>query len=498
MAESINNWVALLIVIPLVGGVLSAAMRGALAWQRLVGLVVGVALVATNVALCVTLPSESNVHLTLMGAWPAPFGIAVVYDGLSGALLVVTSVVMVGVLVASSSLLPRHVEGGWFHPLFHLLIMGVNFSFLTGDLFNLFVAFEIMLMASYALIALGGSRDQLGQTYKYVVLNLLGSTVFVLAAGLVYGMMGTLNHADLARIVAAARAMGDPLPAGFQAVTVLLLLVFAIKAAVFPVWFWLPDAYPTMPAPLAAAFAALLSKVGVYAILRLYPMVFGSPLLVDPPASSFILPVAAGATMLIAIVGAIGAHTIRRILAMVLMSHVGYLLFGVSLMTGPAHAATLWYMAQEMLVMAGLFIAAGMVIHHAGTDDLNELSGLRARAPALSWTMLVLVLSLAGLPPLAGFFGKAMLVREGLAAGRWTLVAATLITAAITLLAALRIWCHCFWMAPRGDRVVIPEGAVVGARPRLTGAFLGLWTLTAAALALGLGAPVASSFAARA
>jgi multicomponent Na+:H+ antiporter subunit D len=340
MDESMNNWLALLVAIPMLAAIATTLLRPRIASQRVAGVVALGALVAMNAGLCWSLPSGTNLFMSMLGAWPAPFGIAAVYDGLSGALLLVTSVVGLSCYLACFSLLPRRMESGWFHPLYHLLIMGVNFSFLTGDLFNLFVAFEIMLMASYALLTLGSTRAQLSQAYKYVVLNLLGSTVFVLSAGLVYGMMGTLNYADLARLVAEAHATGEALPAGFQSVSVLLLFVFALKAAVFPLWFWLPDTYHTMPAPIAGAFAALLSKVGVYAILRLYPMAFGSPLLEGSPASSVILPLAAGFTMVIAIVGAIGATTMRRILAMVLMAHVGYLLFGVALMTGPAHAAT--------------------------------------------------------------------------------------------------------------------------------------------------------------
>ncbi len=498
MDGSPNNLLALLTALPLLAGILTTLVRPRIRAQRAVGVVALGALVGLNGWLCATLPSGATPSLSVVGGWPAPYGIVLAYDGLSGALMLVTGVVGLSCYLAAFSLLPRRLEAGWFHPLFHLLIMGVNFSFLTGDLFNLFVAFEIMLMASYALLTLGSTRAQLSQSYKYVVLNLLGSTIFVLAAGLVYGMMGTLNYADLARMVAEARVGGEALPTGFQSVSVLLLFVFALKAAVFPLWFWLPDTYHTMPAPIAGAFAALLSKVGVYAILRLYPMVFGSPLLEGSPASAAILPLAAGFTMIVAVVGAIGAVTIRRILAMVLMAHVGYLLFGVSLMTGPSHAATLWYMAQEMLVMGGLFVSAGMVIRHAGTDDLREMSGVAARAPLLGWVTLTLLLALAGMPPLAGFFAKALLVREGVSAGAWWLTAATLATAVVTLLAALRIWCHGFWMPLRGARLETPPGAVALARPSMGWAFAGLMILTGSSVAVGLAAPVASSFTARA
>ena len=462
-----NNWIVLFIVVPLTTAILTTLLRGHVLVQRVLGVVALAGLAALGVTLCATLPGETNLFFSPLGGWDPPFGIAIVFDGLSGLLITAVSVVALACLVDSVSSIPRPLEQGWFHPLFHLLVMGVNFSFLTGDLFNLFVAFEIMLMASYALMTLGGRAEQVKQAYKYVLLNLLGSTIFVLSAGLMYGMMGTLNYADLARLVHESRVSGEPLPSGFNAVCLLLMLVFALKGALFPLWFWLPDSYWTLPSSIGAMFGGLLSKVGVYAVLRLYPMVLSGPGQGESTAMTTILPIAAGATMVIAIIGAVGARRIRRLLCYVLISHVGYLVFGVLMLRDASFGATLHYMTQEMLVMGGLFLACGLVERVAGTDDLQELGGLYRRSPLLAGVVFVLLMSLAGIPPLSGFFGKALLVREGLASAHWWLVGATLFTAVVTIMAALRIWCHGFWM-PARRACAPPEGAEWGA-PRSPG-----------------------------
>lgn len=489
-----NNWIVAFVALPMATAIVTTMLRGRVLAQRVVGVASLATLGVFGVWLCATLPSESNLVMSRMGGWPAPFGIAIVFDGISGILLTSASVVSIACLVDSFSSIPKRLELGWFHPLFHLLVMGVNFSFLTGDLFNLFVAFEIMLMASYALMTLGGTADQAKQAYKYILLNLLGSGIFVLGAGVMYGLMGTLNYADLARMVAEAGVSGEALPAGFEAVAVLLLMVFGLKAAVFPLWFWLPDSYWTLPPSVGAMFSALLSKVGVYAILRLYPTVLSGT--GEGSAIGSILLVAAAFTMLLAIVGAIGTHHVRRLLAYVLMSHVGYLLFGVALMRDASIGGTLHYMTQEMMVMAGLFLCSGMIDRLAGRDDIHELGGLYKRSAPAAAITLVLLVSLCGIPPLAGFYGKALLVREGIDAGAWWLVGSTLVTAAVTLLAAMRIWCHAFWMPSRGK--ALPEGSTWGASAPMRGSLVGAGVLALASVVFGVAAPLTVSFTTRA
>ena len=487
MAEFVNNLIVLLVVIPMGASILTVALRGHVLLQRVAGCSGLIASLGAALYFVMSLDGGDGVLLSNLGNWPAPFGITIVLDGISGPLLIITQLVALACYLHSFSVLnPRH-ERGWFHPLFHLLIMGVNFSFLTGDLFNLFVAFEIMLLASYALLCLGSTQKQLTQAYKYVILNLVGSTMFVLGAGIVYGMVGTLNYADLARIMAEVRLEQRELPAAFQIVSVMLLLVFGLKAAIFPLWFWLPDTYHTMPTSLTALFAALLSKVGVYAILRLYPSIFAAP----GVGEQFFVPiivVAAGATMIIAILGAVGSSEIRRLLSLVLISHVGFLIFGIVLMSPRGHAGTLFYMVQEMLVISALFLCCGMIEKHTGSDKLDEIGGLLKRAPWLAVLFFVGLMALVGIPPLSGFQGKVMMIWAGFEAGQWVLTGALVLAAVLTLVAALRVWSRVFWSPEQDVHHTLRQGAIVGSKPRLGWAFAGVILLIGSSVGIGLAA----------
>ena len=483
-----NDWIALLVILPLLGGVFTTVLRGHMMMQRIVGLASLLLTSAAIVAFGLIITPETPIIVSYLGSWQPPYGIAICFDGLSAILVAVANVVAIAAYLHSFNTIAPTMERGWFHPLFHLLVLGVNFSFLTGDLFNLFVAFEIMLMASYALIVLGGGRGQMAQAYKYVVLNLVGSTVFVLCAGLLYGLVGTLNYADLARIVSEARTTGEALPTGFQTLSVMLLFVFALKGAVFPLWFWLPDTYHTMPASVSALFAALLSKVGVYAILRLFPAVFAAPGLEDLAFARQLLPIAAGTTMVVGVVCALAAVNIRRALAMLLIAHVGYLVFGIALMRPMAFASTLHYMGQEMIVMAGLMLCCGMIEKRAGSIRLDELGGLAKSMPGVSVMFFLLMIGLIGVPPLAGFYGKALLIREGVDASAWWLVGATVFTAVLTLVAMLRIWVRAFWGDACAPGIVVPEGAEAGPIPRDALAMTGIGLTVLVSTAYGLAA----------
>lgn len=487
MESSINNMIVLLVLIPLVSAIFTIAMRGRVLVQRVIGCTgLGASLVA-SVYFVMSLPSGSALLLSNLGNWPAPFGITIVLDGLSGPLLVVAQTVALACYMHAFSVLnPRH-ERGWFHPLFHLVIMGVNISFLTGDLFNLFVAFEVMLLASYALLCLGSSQRQLTSAYKYVILNLVASTMFVLGAGIVYGMVGTLNFADLARIMAEVRLGERELPAAFQIISVMLLLVFGLKAAIFPLWFWLPDTYHTMPTSVAGLFAALLSKVGVYAILRLYPSIFATPG-VDDPFFVPILGIVAGATMIIAILGALGSTEIRRLLSLVLISHVGFLIFGIILMSPKGHAGALFYMLQEMLVISALFLCCGMIEKHAGSDKLDRIGGVLKRAPWLGVLFFIGAMALVGIPPLSGFQGKALMIWGGFEGSQWVLTGLLVLAAVLTLAAMLKLWSGVFWSPERSAHAPLSHGAVLQTKPRLGWGFAGVVLLIGSSVAVGLGA----------
>ena len=485
-----HHWIILFCLIPLITGLVSVPLIN-LRWaSRLLGASSLAATAALAVALLWTI-RDGGVMTSQMGGWAAPFGIAVVFDSLSGLLLAAASVVALAAYLHGFSSLDPVTERRYYHPLIHLLMFGVNLSFLTGDLFNLFVAFEIMLMASYALLVIGTSRPQLNHAFKYVLLNLLASTVFVMAAGMVYGMMGTLNIADLARLVAERQMAGEPLPTGFTALGVLLLLVFGLKGAFFPLWFWLPDTYWTPPIAVAGLFGGILTKVGVYAVARTFPLVFAQapPEGMDPTSSRTLLLVifacAAPFTMFLAVLGAVSHRNIRRILAVHVISQVGYMVFAFAVMSAAALAGCVLFIIHNMVVKSSLFLCCGVMEKHAGTDDLDQLGGLLKRDAVLATLFFLAAMSLVGLPPLSGFFGKLIIIRAGFETpGAWWLAVVGLLTGALTLLSMLKIWSYGFWSPGPAPVARAPAAVKRSMRP----AYAGIAMLVAVALFLGFGA----------
>ncbi len=486
------RWIVLLVVIPMAAGIVTTFTRRRFALSRAIGIGSLLATLALSAG-WLAQTSSGSIMPTQMGGWPAPFGITIVFDGISGLLIVTTQLVALAALIYASGSLSPLTERRWFHPLTHLLVMGVNYSFLTGDLFNLFVAFEVMLMSSYALLCAGGSRRQMTQAFKYVMLNLIASGFFVLGAGLIYGMMGTLNYADLAREVASSAAPGgEPLPAAFPAVATMLLFVFALKAAAFPLWFWLPDTYHTTPIPVAALFGGLLTKVGVYAMLRLMPMVFAAPAAREESPITLILTVAAGATMFLGALCALAMRSVRRVIAMILVSGVGVPLMGIALLTPEALGGALFYSAQSMLTVAALFLCCGIMERLSGTDDLDKLGGLHRRAPWLSALFLIAAMSTVGLPPLSGFYGKLAILRDALGPGAamsaaWTVMAVILLaTSALTLVVMAKLYARIFWVSPEGEPATQSRLAFPGRTSGLRAAYLSAGLLVAGAVGIGL------------
>lgn len=488
-----TNLIILLCVIPLVAGVLNVFLINHRAASRCVGiasfvLVLGLAL--KFLLYTAPLTGADSVLVSQMGGWRAPFGITMVFDSLSGLLIAAAATVALGSYIHSFSTLDPAVERRYYHPLMQLLLFGVNMSFMTGDLFNLFVAFEVMLMASYSLLVIGTGFKQMRQAYKYVLLNVLASTIFLMAAGMVYGMFGTLNIADLARIVAEIEA--DPsrsLPAGFTALAVMFLLVFGLKGAFFPLWFWLPDTYYTIPIAVAGLFGGLLTKVGVYTVARLFPLIFASNGEVGGISQTIqvILIVSAAFTMFLAVLGAVSQHEVRRILSIHVISQVGYMVFGIAVMSGNALAGCAFYMIQHMVVKCALFLCCGVMEKHTGTDDLDKLGGLLKRDWKLGVLFFIAAMSLVGLPPLSGFFGKMVIIRSGFGEGFWYLGIIGLVTGALTLLSMLKIWSYGYWNPVPGNGYPAktePKAVIAGNRS----AYFGIAMLVLAALFLGFGA----------
>ncbi|MEM7682253.1 MAG: proton-conducting transporter membrane subunit [Planctomycetota bacterium] len=515
------NAVGLLAILPLCAGLAQVLLVGHRKACRAIGVVSLLGILGLALAGLLTItPSDPSQAAGLLvsqsGDWAAPYGITLAFDSLSGVLIAAASAVALGAYLHSFSSLAYDVERRYFHALVQMLMFGVNLSFLTGDLFNLFVGFEVMLMASYGLVTLGTTRTQMRQAYKYVLLNVLAGSIFLMAAGMVYGMTGTLNLADLARMVAEAEASQkafaagaisaeqvQTLPTGFTPLAVLLLMVFALKGGFFPLWFWLPDTYPTLPIGIAGLFGGLLTKVGVYAVARTFPAVFASDGLGGSDrALAWILVVAAAFTMFFAVLGAVSQGRVRRILAVHVISQVGYMVFGLAIalwvpralavegssmagltVAAYAMAGCVFYMVQHMVVKCSLFLCCGIMEMHAGTDKLDNLGGLLKRDTTLAVLFFIAAMSLVGLPPLSGFFGKMVIIQAGWRE-LWPLSVLGLLTGALTLLSMLKIWSYGFWNPPKAPVVNPPERVRSQGRSAYGGAAL----LVGLALFLGFGA----------
>ncbi len=423
------------VAIPLVTLALCALLQRHAATQRLVSLTGSAGLLAASLALLIAV-FDGTVLATQFGNWAAPFGISFVADRFSAAMVVITGLMSVAVSVYALAGRAHDRERAWFHPLYQGLLLGVTGAFLTGDIFNLYVWFEIMLIASFGLLVQGGTRAQLDAGIKYVVLNLLVTTLFLLGVGLLYGLTGTLNMADLALALPRVENRGL-----VSALAVLFLLAFGAKAAVFPLFFWLPAAYHTASAPVVAIFAALLTKVGVYAILRCFTLLFGSEMdLIGPLVGAL-----AALTMITGVLGAASHFDIRRILSFHIISQIGYMLVGLAVSTPLALAGSILYVLHHIVVKANLFLIAGAVRLAGGSYDLKRIGGLHRSAPVLALLFAVPALSLAGLPPLSGFWAKFAVIRSSLDAGHVALAVVALMVGLLTLYSMLKIWNEAFW-----------------------------------------------------
>jgi len=431
--------ISLPIALPLLGAAVAIALGRWRVAQRCVSLLTLATVTATSIAMLIRVDRDgaAAVHA---GGWQAPVGITFVADRLAAIMLLVACVMLLAVLVFAIGQpgAERHHVG--FHPVYLILTAGIAMAFLTGDLFNLFVAFEVTLMASYVLITLGGRPDQVRSGMTYVVISLIASALFLLSLAFVYAATGTVNLADLNAKIA-------DLPDGLRSgLAVLLIVVFGIKAALFPLFFWLPDSYPTAPAPVTAVFAGLLTKVGVYAIIRTQTLLF-------PPDTQpgQLLLVVAGLTMVVGVFGAITQNDIKRILSFHIVSQIGYMVMGLGLFTLAGLAGAVLYIVHHIVVKTSLFLVAGLVEQRAGTGQLARLSGLARTAPVLGVLFLVPALSLAGIPPLSGFVAKLALVDAGVDARQYAIVAVSLAVSLLTLFSMTKIWANAFWGAPEDD-----------------------------------------------
>lgn len=418
--------------------------------QQLISMAALILLLFLSVWL-VYLVQTHGIHTVQVGGWNSPIGITLVADGLSTILVAVSQLVLFAVHWFG---IGQGIRDGddddpisVFVPTYMLLNMGVSMAFLAGDLFNMYVGFEVLLVASYVLLTLGASASRIRAGVSYVMVNMLSSMVFLMAIGFVYAAVGTVNFAHIGIRM-------EELPSGTRtAIFAVLLVAFSVKAAVFPLSSWLPDSYPTAPSMVTAVFAGLLTKVGVYAIIRARSVMFPDGRLDD------VLMWAGLATMIMGILGAMAQNDIKRLLSFTLVSHIGYMIFGIALGNELGLSGAIFYMVHHILVQTALFLVVGLIERQAGSSSLRRLGGLAKASPLLALLFLVPALNLGGIPPFSGFLGKVMLIEAGAEVGTvtaWVLVGGAVLTSLLTLYTMIIVWSKAFWR----DRSDAPEGGV--------------------------------------
>ena len=436
------HWIVVPIVLPLLAGgllLLVEQRRPQLAWA--ISLVTVLALAAVALLL-LAVADGGRVLPYLLGNWRAPFGIALALDRLSALMLALTALVALAALMYSRRTAAR---GPHFYALFQFQLMGLHGAFLTADLFNLFVFFEVLLIASYGLLLHGGGAARLRASIHYVTFNLTGSALFLIAVALLYGVTGTLNMADLAVRVAAASPENVAL---IKSAGLLLLVVFCVKAALLPLYFWLPDTYAAASAPVAALFA-IMTKVGIYAIARVYTLIFGA----DAGAAAHLaqpwLAWLAAGSLLLGALGALSALRLRTLVAYLIVVSAGTLLLALGLGTRGTLAAALFYLVPSTLVAAAMFLLVDRIAQSRLAGDTMDGSAWSVSPVALGVLFFVFAVSLAGMPPLAGFLGKALLLKAAastpMAAVAW---AAVLLSSLAVIFTLARAGSTLFWKAP--------------------------------------------------
>lgn len=467
----------LVLLIPFFSAILLALLHGFDRLEKAVCLVANLGLTA-YVFWLLHYVDTAGIQATNLGGYAAPYGITFVADRLACIMLCASMTVGSMALVYACFTVTETQQRSFFFPFFQIVQLGVNWSFITGDLFNLFVAYEVLLIGSYASMIVGASRQQVRQTMMYVAINLVGGALFVVGIGLVYALVGTLSFADLAERTAQLTGSRAAL---LTAASMTLLFVFALKAAAFPVFFWLPDSYPVVPAGVNGYFAGILTKVGIYSLLRVFVMAFrqdGQEVVAD------VLLFLSGFTMLLGVLGALAQWEMRRLLSWHIVSQVGYMVMGVGLAGDPgiavaAVAATIYYVVHNIIVKSSLFLVAGVAEDVTGKIRIKEMGGILSLAPLAALLFFVAGFSIAGMPPFSGFVAKVGMFKAALAGGAWAVVAVAVVTSFLTLLSMLKIWSYAFWGAARD----VPAAPV---RTTWRGPAVATAVLIAATILLGL------------
>jgi len=434
------NWlIPLVVLVPLIGAAIALVLGKRPRLQRIASIVALVIVLGIGSTLLYLVDTVGPMSMQV-GGWAAPFGIVLVVDRLAALMVVVSALVLLAVLVFSvgqgladgDSETPVSI----YYPTYLILATGVFNAFIAGDLFNLYVGFEILLVSSYVLITLGGTEARIRAGTTYIVVSLVSSMLFLASIAMIYGAVGTVNIAQISLRMA-------EIPMDVQIVIhVMLLVAFGIKAAIFPLSFWLPDSYPTAPAPVTAVFAGLLTKVGVYAIIRTETIIFpGSEL-------NTALMIVALLTMVIGVLGAVAQADIKRLLSFTLVSHIGYMILGISLGTVAGTSAAIYYIVHHIVVQTTLFLGAGLIERQGGSTSITRLGGLLKAAPVIAVLFFLPALNLGGIPPFSGFIGKLALFEATAELGTplaFVLIGSGALVSLLTLYALMRVWNMAFW-----------------------------------------------------
>lgn len=375
------------------------------------------------------------------GNWNAPFGITFVADTFSTTMVLLASLSAAAVTVFSSVTIKRaRMKFGYF-PSFHFLIMGLNGAFLTGDIFNLYVWFEVIIISSFVFITLGGKKVQIEGAVKYFTLNFLASMIFLTAIAVLYGLAGSLNMADLAGKI---KEIGNQ---GLVQVTAILFLVgFGIKSAIFPLYFWLPDSYHTPQAAISSIFAGLLTKVGIYALLRVFSLIF----IPDEFMKSLVV-ILAGLTLFSGGLGAVVQTNMRKMFSYLIVCHIGYMIGGLGMFTVAALSGAIFYLIHDIIIKTNLFLVGGLVYKMSGELNMKRMGGIYAKYPLIALMVAIPLFSLIGVPPLSGFWPKINLMMESFTTANYFLLGCIIFGSFITLFVLARFWSEAFWKMPEDN-----------------------------------------------
>ncbi|NGZ77560.1 Na+/H+ antiporter subunit D [Saccharibacillus alkalitolerans] len=436
-----NNWVVAPMLIPLFTAVLLIFLNKRLRLQRWISLISVMLNAAAAVFLMIQVRTGGIQTLNMSG-WAPPYGIVLVADMFAVLLVLAASIVSACCLLYSFRGIDEDREKHYFYPLVHFMLAGVNGSFLTGDLFNLFVCFELMLMSSYALIVLGGTKRQFRETLHYILINVLSSTLFVASVAYLYGATGTLNLAHLSLRIAESGQSGP-----ITAVAALLLVVFSVKAGLF-LFFWLPGSYGAPPAAISALFGALLTKVGMYALIRVFTLVFYH----ETSVTHTLIGLMGIATIVLGGFGAVSQTNVNRILGYNVIASIGFISLALAVSNEDALKGAVFYLVHDMIVKALLFLLAGILVAETGTERINRMGGALIHSPLLGWMFLAASLAVVGVPPLSGFPGKLLILQGSLEEGRYVIAAAGVLLSLLLLYSLIKIFILGFWGEPRHPR----------------------------------------------